>query len=283
MPSLTAPDGRTLFYEVRGDGELVVCHPGGPGFSGAGLGDLGGLPRLRALAALDPRGTGRSDPPGSPDDYALDDYVGDLGRLQDHLGMDRMDLLGHSHGSLVALLYAARYPERIGRLILVAVGSRFHEEQVDAMHEAMQQRSSEPWFDDASAALQEEQDGRFRDDAELSQLLARELPFYFAHYGENEQAFVRAALEQPFHGAALRYFNEHEFLTFDLRPVLADVGAPTLVVAGDKDFILGPAACREVANGITNARLEVLEDAGHFPWVERPGEFAAAITAFLSD
>jgi pimeloyl-ACP methyl ester carboxylesterase len=283
MSSLSTPDGRSLFYEVRGDGEPVVCHPGGPGFSGAYLGELGGLTRFRALVALDPRGTGRSDPPGSLDAYALGDYVADLGRLQEHLGMDRMDLLGHSHGSLVALLYAARYPERIGRLVFVAVGSRFHGQQVAAMHEAMQQRSGEPWFDDASAAVQEEQEGKFRDDAELGRLVARELPFYFAHYGENERAFVRSALEQPVHAAALRYFNDHEFLTFDLRPALADVTASTLVVAGEKDFLLGPAACREVTDGIANARLEVLEDVGHLPWVERPADFAAAVGAFLSD
>ena len=160
---------------------------------------------------------------------------------------------------------------------------RFHEEQLEAMDEAMQRRSGEPWFDDASAALQEEQEGEFADDAELGRLVARELPFYFARYGENEQAFVRMALEQPVHAAALRYFNRHEFLRFDLRPALAEVTAPTLVVAGEEDFILGPAACREVADGISSARLEVLEGVGHLPWVERPEEFASTVSAFLRD
>jgi pimeloyl-ACP methyl ester carboxylesterase len=283
MPSFKTRDGRTLFHELRGSGEVLVCHPGGPGFSGAYLGDLGGLGGARALVVLDPRGTGRSDPPDSADAYALDDYVADLGELQDHLELDRMDLLGHSHGSLVALLYAARYPDRIGRLVLVAVGSRFHEEQVEVMHEAMQRRFDEPWFDDASAALEEEQEGKFSTDVELGQLVARELPFYFARYGENEQAFVRMALEQPVHAPALRHFNTHEFLTFDLRPALADVTATTLVMAGEEDFILGPTACREVADGIGNARLEVLEGVGHLPWVEKPKEFVSTVSPFLND
>jgi len=283
VPSLRTPDGRSLFYETRGEGAPVVCHPGGPGFSGAYLGILGGLDRSYTIVALDPRGTGGSDQPGSDDSYALDDYVADLGLMQDHLGLDRIDLLGHSHGSLVALLYASRYPGRIRRLVLVAVGSRFHDEQIEAMHAAMQQRSGEPWFDDASAALQQEQEGNFRDDAELGRIVARELPFYFAHHGENEQAFVRLALERPVHGAALRYFNSREFLTFDLRPALASVTAPTLVVAGEEDFILGPAACAEVADGIANARLEVLENVGHLPWVERPEEFALTVKTFLDE
>jgi proline iminopeptidase len=283
MPSLTTPDGRGLFYDTRGAGEPLVCHPGGPGFSGAYLGELGGLDRCRAIVALDPRGTGRSDPPSSTDAYALDDYIADLALLQGHLGPGRVDLLGHSHGSLVALLYAARYPDRIRRLVLVAVGARFHEAQVEAMQEAMARRAGEPWFEDASAALAQEQEGLFGDDAELGRLVGRELPFYFARYGENERAFVALALEQRVHAAALRYFNHREFLTFDLRGALARVTAPTLVVAGREDFILGPAACREVADGIANAHLEVLEDVGHLPWVERPKEFAAVVMAFLDD
>jgi proline iminopeptidase len=281
MPSLKTHDGRTLFYELRGSDQVVVCHPGGPGFSGAYLGDLGGLDRLRRLVVLDSRGTGRSDAPDAAA-YALDDYVADLAELQDHLELDQIDLLGHSHGSFVALLYAARYPDRIQRLVLVAVGARFQEEQLQAMHEAMQGRSDEPWFADASAALEEEQEGRFSDDVELGRLVARELPFYFARYGDDEQAFVRMMLEQPVHAPALRYFNAHEFLTFDLRPALADVAAPTLVVAGAKDFILGPATCREVADGISDARLEVLEGVGHLPWVEDPGAFVPIVSSFLS-
>jgi pimeloyl-ACP methyl ester carboxylesterase len=281
MPSLRTSDGRRLFYSERGEGRPLVCHPGGPGLSGSCLGDLGGLDGSCAIVALDPRGAGRSDPPGSDEAYGLDDYVADLARLQEHLGLARIDLLGHSHGSLVALLYAARNPDRVGRLVLVAVGSRFREEELQSMREAMRLRSSEAWFDDAWAAVEEEQQANFHDDTELTRLFVRELPFYFAQYGRREQAFVPAMLAQPLDAAALRYFNANEFLTFDLRPAMPDVTASTLVIAGREDFILGPRACREVADGIASARLVVLDDAGHFPWVERPKEFVSAVSAFL--
>jgi proline iminopeptidase len=281
MPSFTTPDGRKLFYDIRGEGELLVCHPGGPGFSGAYVGDLGGLQRSRTLVVLDPRGTGSSEPPASEDAYALADYVADLGQVQEQLGVERIDLLGHSHGSLVALLYAAEHPDRVRKLVLAAVGARFDEPQVEAMQAGMLRRSGEPWYDDALAALEEEQAGKFADDAELGRIVARELPFYFAHYGENERAFVQHALEQPVHAGALRYFNANEFMSFDLRPALPRVTAPTLVLAGGEDFILGPTACREVAEGIANARLEVFEGVGHMPWVEAPEAFAAAVAEFV--
>lgn len=283
MPSLRTPDGRSLSYEVRGDGDALVSHPGGPGFSGAYLGDLGGLDRVRAIVALDPRGTGRSDPPRSADSYQLDAYVADLERVREHLRLDQIDLLGHSHGALVVVKYAAEYPQRVRRLVAVAVAAQFRADQVEAMEAAMQERAGEPWFEDAAAALKEEQEGRFRDDAELGQIVARELPFYFARYGEREQSFVRMALEQPFHAPALRYFNAHEFLKFDLTPALPGVTASTLVVAGQDDFILGPDVCREVADGIAHSRFEVLPHVGHMPWVESPGDFAAVVNAFLNE
>lgn len=282
MPVVQTSDGRALSYELRGSGEPLVCHPGGPGFSAAYLENLGGLDRWRALVLLNPRGTGASDPARSPGEYALADYVKDVDELRRHLGAERIDLLGHSHGSLVSLQYAASRPGHVGRLVLVGTAARFDEQQLKAVHEAMQERTNEPWFEDARAAMEDEIAGRFADDAELGRLVAREMPFYFAHYGEREQAFVARMLEEPVHAAALRQFNAHEFQTLDLRPALANVTAQTLVVAGQKDFITGPAACREVADGIPGARLEVIDGVGHLQWVEAADAFSTSVGAFLA-
>ena len=280
MASLSLSDGRTLAYREIGDGAPLLCHPGGPGFSGATLEDLAtSLPRRR-LILIDPRGTGDSDAPASPDAYSLEDYVADLEALREHLGLETFDLLGHSHGTLVGLLYAAEHPDRVSRMLLLATGARFHDEQLAAMQAAMAQRSGEPWFADASAALEAEEAGEFADDHELGRLVARELPFYFARYGEHERAFAERALEVRVHGAALKRFNQHEFLTFDLRPALGRVRAPTLIVVGTEDFILGPASAMEVAEGIEGAELVQLPGVGHFPWIEDPSAFADAVAPF---
>src|SRR5690242_21936032 len=83
----------------RGNGPLLVCHPGGPGFDGTELVDLGGLDATRTLLLIDPRGTGGS---AEADTYLLEDYVADVEELRVDLGEDRIDLLGFSHGGLVA-------------------------------------------------------------------------------------------------------------------------------------------------------------------------------------
>src|SRR4051794_29691587 len=114
MESFTTGDGRALGYTVTGTGPMLVCHPGGPGFAGAELGDLGGLSATRTLVLVDPRGTGGSS---EPRDYSLDGYAADIEELRVHLGLERMDLLGFSFGAVVAISYATRY-QGLGKLVL---------------------------------------------------------------------------------------------------------------------------------------------------------------------
>ncbi|MEP6893938.1 MAG: alpha/beta fold hydrolase, partial [Gaiellaceae bacterium] len=105
MQKLTTSDGRALAYRTVGSGPVLVCHSGGPGLSSLYLTDLGGLDESFTLVLLDPRGTGASDSPADPTAYRFDDYVGDVEELRRHLGLERVSLLGFSHGATVALAY----------------------------------------------------------------------------------------------------------------------------------------------------------------------------------
>src|SRR5689334_24547800 len=184
--SFTSTGGRRLTYRKLGHGPLLVCHPGGPGFSADYFGDLAALWEQYTLIMLNPRGTGASDRPADARAYGIDDYVDDVEQLRRHLGVERMLLLGHSHGGVVAQAYAARHPGRVRRLVLASTLARFGPEQERAMRQGMDRRSNQPWSGDAIAALEEEQAGNFSSDAELSGLVFRELPLYFAHYGPVE-------------------------------------------------------------------------------------------------
>lgn len=70
----------------------------------------------------DTRGTGQSADPSDPLSYRCDRLVGDVETLRAHLGLERMDLLGHSAAGDLAILYAAAYPERVAHLILLTPG-----------------------------------------------------------------------------------------------------------------------------------------------------------------
>ena len=280
MESFRTADGRTLSYRVEGSGPLLVCHPGGPGFSSRYFGDLAGLGEHFQLVLLNPRGSEGSDRPADSRAYRTEDYVSDLDELRGRLGLDRMLLLGHSHGGVVAAAYGAAHPERVERLVLASTLARFGEEQTAAMEAGMAAKAGEPWYEDARAALEDEQEGRFDSDEELAALALREFPFYFARYGDAEQAYLETLRGEVPVADALMLFNDEIFTTFDLRPELGKITAPTLVITGEDDFITGPVCAADFA-AIPDARTVILPRVGHFIFVEARDRFRDEVTAFL--
>ena len=275
-------DGRTLAFRREGAGPTLVCHPGGPGFSSRYFGDLAGLGQRFELILLSPRGTEGSDRPADPRAYQTGDYVSDLDELRVHLGLETMLLLGHSHGGVAAAAYASAHPNRVEKLVLASTLARFAEEQEAAMEAGMQAKAGEPWYEDARAALEDEQEGRFANDAELADLALREFPFYFASYGPGEREYLDTLRGEVPVADALLLFNQEIFPTFDLRPRLPEIVAPTLVITGEDDFITGPACASDFAT-IRDQRTVVLPNCGHFIFVEARDRFRDEVAAFLYD
>src|SRR5436190_8685688 len=280
MESLRTADGRTLSYRREGDGPLLVCHPGGPGFSSRYFGDLAGLGESFTLILLDPRGTGGSDRPANPRAYDTADYVADLDELRRHLGLERMLLLGHSHGGVVAAAYAGTYPERIEKLVLASTLALWGAEHKEAMVAMMETRAGEPWYADAREAIEREQSGGFDGEEELHDLVAREMPFYFANYGDEERRYVEWLSEERPNPDALQLFNTETLPVFDLRPGFSKVTSPALVITGELDFITGPVCAADFA-GIPGQRTVLVEGCGHFILREARDRFRDEVTAFL--
>ncbi len=273
----TTPDGLTLSYERRGSGPLLVCHPGGPGGSAAEFEDFAGLDDTFELVLFSPRGSHGSDPAG---DYSLASYVADVDALREHLGVDRLNLLGFSHGGCVAMAYAAAHPDRVGRLLLVDTLAVWGDEAEAEMTRMIERRSGEPWFADAQQAIEQEQAGEFESVDELIANLEKQIPLYFHRWEGNEPTGGRLARDFA-HVEPLHHFNTVEFPTFDLRGELRKIGAPTLVVVGDDDFICGPACASAIVQELSDARLVTIPNSGHFAYIEQPEAFRAALTEFL--
>jgi proline-specific peptidase len=273
----TTPGGLTLSYERRGEGPLLVCHPGGPGGSAAEFRDFAGLDDTFELVLLSPRGSAGSD---TADDYGLDSYVADVEALREHLGVEQLDLLGFSHGGIVAMAYAAAFGSHLNRLVLVDTLAVWDDEAEAAMQRTIEKRRGEPWFAEAQRAIEEEQAGEFATSEELAANVQRQIPLYFHRWEGHEQVGRELAADfsrmEPLH-----HFNTVEFHTFDLRRDLRTMSAPTLVVVGDDDMIAGPVCADAIVRELTDVRLVTIPDSGHFVYLEQPALFRAALTDFL--
>lgn len=277
MPTLATRDGRTLGWHERGSGPPLLCHPGGPGSSAAYFGDLPGLAAERTLLLLDPRGTGASDQPADPEAYDLEDYAADIEALRVHLGIERVDLLGHSHGGFVAMTWAARYSEHVRRLVLASTAPRFTAAIRQARMERVASHEGQPYFADAMEAMRLREEGRYADDEELTELYRRE-GVLFAPVGVDPAPVLDMLVRAGDNADALDHFNERIAGSMDHRAALAHVTAPTLVIAGSEDAFVSGA--HEIAEALPNGTLVILEGVDHFPFLE-PGHEAPWSRAVL--
>ncbi|MGO4596914.1 alpha/beta fold hydrolase [Terrabacter sp. 2RAF25] len=281
MPTYTSYDGTQLAYRVEGEGEPLVVWPGGPARDPAYLGahdsqgTLGGLADAagRSLVVPDPRGTGASRRPEDPAAYAAPRLADDLEALRRHLGLETFDLLGHSAGGYVTQLYAAQHPERVRRLILVTPSSSL--EVSDAEWAArVQQRAGEPWFAEASAALEAEEPT-----PATRQAMS---PFFYG-------AWTQAARDHAASDGAQR--NGEGTAAFwaglpedeEVIRALGALPAPVRVVVGEVDLMPGPELGERIAALFPNGRCIVQRGAAHFPWVDDPALFATLVSEALAD
>ncbi|MFD6886661.1 alpha/beta fold hydrolase [Streptomyces sp. NPDC059957] len=274
MPTFCAPDGTRLAYRTAGDGEPVLCIPGGPADSRY-LGDLGGLSRHRRLILLDLPGTGGSAVPQDTASYRCDRLVEDVEALREHLGLDRTDLLGHSAGANVAMGYAARYPGNIGKLALIGPGTRAVGIEIsgDTRLELARLRKDEPWFPAAFAALEAVSAGTGSDWDALT-------PFFCGRW--DSAAREHHAAGRPLNGDAVAHFGaEGAFTPETTRAALGAFEAPVLLLTGEFDLNSPPRSTAELAGLFPGATLSVQPGAGHYPWVDDAERFAAAVDAFL--
>ncbi|WP_405726722.1 alpha/beta hydrolase [Streptomyces sp. NBC_00028] len=276
MPTFTAPDGTPLAYHLKGDGAPLVVLPGGPMQASRYLGELGGLAARRRLVLLDLRGTGESAVPTDPATYRCDRLVDDVEALRVELGLERMDVLAHSAGGSLAMLYAARYPQWVRRLVLVtanpwALGTTG---TVEDRLAAARLRQDEPWFAEAFAAYEAWLSGTGDYDAAFA-------PFFYGrwdkvaeeHHARGDEEFNDAAGEV--YGSAGAYDPPAT------RAALTRLPAPVLVLAGELDGAPRPELARRTAELFPHAEFAVQPGAAHYPWLDGPEWFVRRVAAFL--
>jgi proline iminopeptidase len=274
--NLLGYDGTRLAYsDTGGDGSPLVCLPGGAMMSPDYLGDLGGLFKRR-LVVLHLRGTGASATPDDPASYRCDRQVDDVEALREHLGLDRLNLLGHSAGVNLAVRYAERHPDRVARLVLVTPSARAVDLDIagDERVAAADQRRGE--LPDAVAALE-----RIVAGAGGESDWDAVTPLTYGRWDEAARAHA-AASDAGRNAEAAGIFNaDGAFDPPATRAALAALGAPALVLGGEYDVSMPPPAAARYAGLLANAELAVQPGGGHFPWLDDPAWFADTVAAFL--
>ncbi|MEA2600154.1 MAG: proline iminopeptidase [Acidobacteriota bacterium] len=272
--------GVSLYYEVLGNasGTPLVVANGGPGFEHSYLHiskAWNELARHRPVVFYDQRGTGRSTlleaSKGSEAAAGLAEQIADLEALRQHLGAEKIDLLGHSWGGYLVMAYAARHPDRIRRLLIVDSAAPKWGDTLFLFKEVYPEgvaRQNALAFSDELGDETAKADGM------------REYFSMLFYSPENRDAFLAAAGDFHYSEKVNKALNA-DLARFDLGPELPKYRFPTLVVTGRHDANVAPATAYRIHQAIPGSRFVVFEKSGHLPFFEEPARFVQVIEEFL--
>ena len=264
--------GVTLFERRIGSGPPTVVLHGGPGaHHDYLLPGFDALARARELIYYDQRGGGRS-PVSRETPVGWQEQVADLEALRQAWGLEQLTLAGYSWGGLLALLYATEYPGRVERLALVSPAPAWREARQE-FERRFSERNLAPELQRQRVELRES-GLRERDPAaHAKRLFELSVAAYF-HDPE------RARDLTPFRVTGRTQQEVWASLgDFDLRPAVAHITVPAVVLHGTSDPI--PLTTVETLAELLNAELYPLLKCGHVPYVEAFAEFVNVLDRFL--
>jgi proline iminopeptidase len=271
-------NGVELFFDVHGsslgprgnelvDKPVIVALHGGPGIDHSQF-----VPWLTPIAdaaqliLVDHRGNGRSSRP-PVGTRTLANMADDLEALRKALGLGRIVVFGMSFGGMLALTYAATYPDSVAGLVACATTASNDalERALSGMHDM-----SSPEQREALARLR---NGTVQSPEDLDRVFGALARFYEYDPAQTPPGGFKPIADIDM----LNFFFARDRQTYDVRARLAKITAPTLVLTGRHDKIAPPFASEEIVKGIPHAQQEIFEQSGHRLMREENAKFLQTV------
>lgn len=245
-------DGLKVHYEVGGTGESVVLLHGWGGQSESFKPVFDYLINGYNAYALDLPGFGNSDTPPCP--WGADDYARLISGFFEKLQVAKAHIIGHSFGGRIAIVLAAKQPEKVDKLILVDSAG-------------IKPRRTVKYRVRVSIAKM----GKFLFSAQR-----------FGTFGENiRNAISNLVGSKDYQDAGEMRGTFVKIVNEDLRPLLPKIRASTLLVWGENDTATPISHAKIMENDIEDAGLVVLQNAGHFSYLDNCPQFCRIVSRFL--
>jgi proline iminopeptidase len=268
--------GVSLHVKIIGRGYPLVLMHGGPGADLYTLLSFRPLADQFTLVFYDHRCNGRSK--GTPvESMNFENLTADADALRQSLGFDQWAVLGHSFGGYVALEYALRYPHSLSHLLLIDTGGD-HRWALAKAPEGLAKRGFSPETVNLARRF-------FSGQIEPKEMLPALMKMgkaYNPHTGLLQMPHMLVTgLQTKLRPEALIYGATHFLKDWTVMDRLGEINVPTLVMAGRDDFIYPPEHQAELAARIPNARLVLIDRAGHNPHDEQTTEVIRAVRDFM--
>ncbi|MGD8903541.1 MAG: alpha/beta hydrolase [Anaerolineae bacterium] len=269
--------GVSLFVEVTGQGQPLALMHGGPGADHYSMLALRPLADQFALVFYDHRCNGRSEG-AKIQSMTWENLTADADALRQALGFEKWAVLGHSFGGMVALEYALRYPQSLSHLVLAdTCGDTWW-----VRENAPQILAKRGFHRKTVETAKRYYTGQIELDEYTSSFLRLARAFYYRLSPLVLARDMAVGLRMKSRPEAFLFAARELLKGWTVMDRLGEIEVPTLVLAGRDDFQFPPEHQVELAAGIPDAQLEIIERAGHNAPTERPAEVIQAVRDFFA-
>ena len=247
---------------------MYVLH-GGPGLDHRYFGrSLAGLESYRKLYYIDFRGHGKSSK-ADKKTYTLETFTDDINALREALGHETIEILGHSMGGFVALLYALRYPVHLDTLILVDTTAKKTGIKGYYPLKAVLMYTKLKYY------LQHQKNKTVDKESFAREILLKSCQLYVSDKFLPEYTDYIKSLR----GVDIFFDMQQELQLFDVSEELENINQPTLIIFGENDPLMEDG---RVLKGIRQSRFSVIPSAKHLPFMEDEKYFNMVVREFLT-
>jgi len=266
-----------LHVKVVGHGYPLVLMHGGPSADLYTMLSFRQCKDEHTLIFYDHRCNGRST--GAPlESMTWDNLTADADALREELGFERWAVLGHSFGGQVALEYALRFPNSLSHLVLLDTGG----DARWAMENASKVLAARGYRPEIVDLAQRWLNGEVPPKDSFRALMKLGKAYNpYSGVGYLVRELLRGAWRSKLRPEALIFATHHLEPGWTVMDRLGEIEVPTLVMAGEDDFVFPPEHQAQLAAGIPHARLRLIEHAGHNPHDEQVAEVMEELRAFL--
>ena len=272
------PDGNDLIEKPV----LFLIH-GGPGGNHVHFKyDSIKLQEYAQLVFIDQRGCGWSKKT-KKSDYTLENNVEDIEALRKYLGLNRISILGISYGGMVAQGYAIRYNKHVDKLILVVTAPSYH-----FIDEAKQNLKKIGNAKQISVCEKYLWNGTFNSDREINYYFKVMDPLYIYNHKKKKR---RKLSSKKVKSGQLKNILSYEVLNagfsdflhhFNYISKLKKITCPTLILAGQNDWVCSPKQSRIMAENIANSKLKIFKKCGHALTTDVNDKYIKEVKLFLT-
>ena len=281
-------NGAKLWIEIAGKGDPLFLISGGPGGSHVGMHSFDKLQDSCMLVYIDNFGRGKSDTAKNVSDYSVQRDIDDVEGIRKALGYDKINLLGHSYGSIVVQGYAFKYSEHVKHLIIANgfFSAEMWQKNDDNSNHEIKTNYPEIWEE----LMKLRAEGAHSSDPKHVQVYGQ-IPYGFL-YSYNPNNFLHGldpTYPNPFNtklyyqlvGDDGDFIIGGDIAKIDYRKQLKDLKMPVLIVAGRYDRVAVPEFEVQYKKYCPQAQFVMFERSGHNPQVEEPEKEFRIIKDFL--